>query len=673
VKADLSDWSAIAPPETVKKLKKAGIERPLDLLLFFPASYRGASAVYSKGGKKELTSVDARMESVTLAGTSRQHILCKAKSAEDGSPIEIRYFNYNTGMQARLARMREVTITGDPAAREGLTEFVHPRVVPKGSSYGGSPAPQYPAVRGVKAAEIRKMIAGALESYDLQDTVPGEVLDKLKLPTFREALTEHHRPKDDSVEQILDGSHRSLLHLKFSEWLAYLLLLGCSYKANRSLVAPPIRRTGIVERVTARLPFSLTGAQGKALEEILGDLEKERPMRRLLHGDVGSGKTIIAGLACAVAADSGHLAAFMAPTELLAEQHRSTLAPILEPCGIGCELITGSVAAGKRRKALDAIGDGERQVIFGTHALFQEKVELPPLGIAVVDEQQRFGVRQRDALAKKGKHPHQLMLSATPIPRTLSLAIFSDLDVSTLDEKPPGRAPVSTQIYRSSKRKDILDLIERKMEGQVYWVCPLVKDSEKQDLLSAETLYAQVQEEHPGIPSGLIHGRMSAAEKAAVLASFKAGEIRLAVATTVVEVGIDAPEADVMVIEHAERMGLSQMHQLRGRVGRGGRPGYCLLLYSKDLSADALRRIQILRESADGFKIALEDLKIRGFGELVGGDYRQSGMRMRFIDPLVDNEVAEKAKKVADIMIGSDDDRIDAHIMRWLGRRRPSG
>jgi len=209
VKADLSVWSAIAPPETVKKLKKAGIERPLDLLLFFPASYRGASAVYSKAGKKELTSVDARMESVTLAGTGRQHILCKAKSAEDGSPIEIRYFNYNTGMQARLARMRDVTITGDPAAREGLTEFVHPRVVPKGSSYGGSPAPQYPAVRGVKAAEIRKMIASALESYDLQDTVPGEVLDKLKLPTFREALTEHHRPKDDSVEQILDGSRRS--------------------------------------------------------------------------------------------------------------------------------------------------------------------------------------------------------------------------------------------------------------------------------------------------------------------------------------------------------------------------------------------------------------------------------------------------------------------------------
>ena len=664
MKRDLLAWGDRIASQTIQSLQRASIHSPFDLLLHLPTGFRDRTHIYSRGSTKELSTVDVQMLSASEVGQGRRHLFCKARRLEDGSPVTIRFFNYNSSMVRWVKGMKEVTIIGEPSRGQEL-EFVHPRITQRGKEGGKAVVAQYPAVTDVPAGTVRKLMLSVLEDCDFSDTIPEQALRRNGLPTLREALLACHRPAPGEAEKLLAGSHPATMHLKFSEWLAYQLLVRRTYKANKSLQAPVLEEKGIVDRISGNLPFKLTPGQRTVLNAVRKDMASPTPMRRLLHGDVGSGKTIVAGLACAIAADNRMLAVFMAPTELLAEQHYSTLLPILGAADIGCELLTGSVKQSKRRNVLGTIHAVERTVLFGTHALFQEKVELPELGLAVIDEQHRFGVKQRKALVRKGKAPHQLMLSATPIPRTLSLGLFSDLDVSVLDDKPPGRMPVSTQIYRSEKRQKILELIDRKLEGQIYWICPLIRDSEKQDLLSAETLHAIVREQFPGLNAGLIHGQMPAAEKAEILARFKAGEIRMIVATTVVEVGIDAPEADVMVIEHSERMGLSQMHQLRGRVGRGGRPGHCLLLYSGKLSEEAAQRLKVVRETSDGFKVAHADLKMRGFGEWLG--LSQSGMKLRFIDPLIDQDLVKAARSTAEAMVADEDPKVETHLKRWLG------
>ncbi len=661
-------WKDIAPASLAEKLVKAGFATPFDLLLHLPSGYRSRSAVHLKSGRKDLLSVEATMRGVAAVGRGRKHLQCTAETA-DGTLVKIRFFNYNRNMQAWLEGLDEIVVSGEPQRSGKTLEFHHPRIARKGKAADEGYICQYPKVAGLADTQLRQIVGKALEKTDLSETIPEHILQSMGLPTLRESLFAYHQPGRNDPERLIDKSHPAMHMIKFSEWLSYQLMMRRSYHTTKTLDAPTVRNSNIDRNIIDQLPFSLTESQTKAWKAIRKDLCGTTPMRRLLHGDVGSGKTVVAGLACAMAADSGLLAAFMAPTELLAEQHYATLQPILAQADVLCELLTGSSKASQRKKVASTLVTEERRIIFGTHALFQKGVDLPNLGLVVIDEQHRFGVKQRNALARKGGTPHQLMLSATPIPRTLSMGLFSDLDISVIDEKPPGRMPVRTQVYRADKRKQILKQIDCKLDGQVYWVCPLIEDSEKQDLLSAATLYEMVRGQFPGITAGMIHGKMPARDKTEVLASFKSGKIRMVVATTVVEVGIDAPEADVMVIEHAERMGLSQMHQLRGRVGRGNRPGYCLLLHSGTLTPDARKRIKVIRDSTDGFEIAHEDLKIRGLGEWLGAS--QSGMKMRFIDPLVDHSLVKQARAVAEAMVSTGGSGVEMHLRRWL-RQKPS-
>jgi ATP-dependent DNA helicase RecG len=428
-------------------------------------------------------------------------------------------------------------------------------------------------------------------------------------------------------------------------------------------------------RLAQSLPFSLTGAQSRALGEIRADLFRTHPMQRLLQGDVGSGKTIVAALAALQAIESGYQVAVMAPTEILAEQHYRKFAHWLEPLGIGLVWLSGSVRKKEREAALQELASGNTMLAVGTHALFQEQVAFSKLGLAIIDEQHRFGVRQRLLLRMKGgeenAQPHQLMMSATPIPRTLAMSFYADLDVSVIDELPPGRTPVTTKLVADSRRDEVLARVREACASgkQAYWVCPLIEESEALQLQTAIDTHERLQREFPELKAGLIHGRMRSSDKTAVMESFQAGEIELLVATTVIEVGVDVPNASLMIIEHAERMGLSQMHQLRGRVGRGAQSSACILLYQTPLSEMARERLKVIYENSDGFEVARLDLKLRGPGEILGA--KQSGVPMlRFADLESDLKLLETARRVAEKMVASNAPSIELHLARWLGGRQ---
>jgi ATP-dependent DNA helicase RecG len=465
------------------------------------------------------------------------------------------------------------------------------------------------------------------------------------------------------------------------------------YRARRAQAAPPLAPRGdLVARLLARLPFKLTRAQVRAWGEIERDLVAAHPMNRLLQGDVGSGKTVVAAAAAVRAVEGGWQAAVMAPTEILAEQHHRKFAEWLAPLGLKVAWLAGALPARERRAAIAAVAAGEIQVAVGTHALFQEKVEFARLGLAIVDEQHRFGVRQRLALREKGKRssrplakgaakrrvaedpsdliPHQLMMSATPIPRTLSMSYYADLDVSVIDELPPGRKPVITKLVAGSRRDEVVRRIHDACgEGrQAYWVCPLIEESEALELKTALETHARLAAELPGLAVGLVHGRLPQAEKAAVMEAFKAGRIQLLVATTVIEVGVDVPNASLMVVEHAERFGLSQLHQLRGRVGRGADESVCILLYEHPLSDGARTRLKVIYEHTDGFRIAHEDMLLRGPGEYLGA--RQSGVPLlRFADLVQDEDLVQAARATAELMLDRYPAAATAHVARWLGGR----
>jgi ATP-dependent DNA helicase RecG len=421
---------------------------------------------------------------------------------------------------------------------------------------------------------------------------------------------------------------------------------------------------------TAALPFALTAAQARAWQEISADLGQPHPMRRLLQGDVGSGKTVVAALACLQAIENGFQAAFMAPTEILAEQHYRKLAPVVSALGVRCAWVSGGQRKAERTAAWQAIAAGEADLAFGTHALFQEAGAFAKLGVAVVDEQHRFGVGQRLALMQKGVEPHQMMMSATPIPRTLAMSFFADLDVSVIDELPPGRTPIVTKLVSAARRDDVLARVTDAClaGGQAYWVCPLIEESEKLQLQTAQDTYAALTEQLPDLKIGLVHGRLKPDEKQAVMAAFQAHEIDLLVATTVIEVGVDVPNAALMVIEHAERMGLAQLHQLRGRVGRGSRESVCVLLYETPLSELARARLKVIFELTDGFEIARQDLLLRGPGEFLGS--RQSGLPMlRFADLERDVTLLEQARDYAQRCLKTHPAIAARHVERWLGNR----
>jgi ATP-dependent DNA helicase RecG len=518
-----------------------------------------------------------------------------------------------------------------------------------------------------------------MKRVDWTDTVPRAVREKLNLAEFQPAVRLLHYPPPDVDEHALtERSHPAWTRVKFDELLAQQLSLKRAQQARREKGAPVLGAVGeLSSSFLQALPFRLTNAQQRVVEEIRRDLREDYPMQRLLQGDVGSGKTVVAALAAAQAIDSGYQAALMAPTEILAEQHFRKIAAWMEPLGVKVAWLTGSLKKKDKTAASEMAESGEANLVIGTHALIQDSVQFAKLGLVLVDEQHRFGVGQRLTLRNKGSDglvPHQLMMSATPIPRTLAMTYYADLEVSVIDELPPGRTPIVTRAIDQNRRDEVIERVHAAaQEGrQVYWVCPLIEESEALQLQTATETYETLAEALPDLVVGLVHGRMKPAEKQVIMDAFTAGEVHVLVATTVIEVGVDVPNASLMVIEHAERFGLSQLHQLRGRVGRGSAASVCLLLYQSPLGPVAKQRLMTMRETTDGFEIARRDLEIRGPGEFLGA--RQSGQAMlRFANLETDQWIVEQARDVAAWLLESDRPEaeaiVDAHLQRWLGGR----
>ncbi|GEM_PF-146238 len=627
----------------------------------------------------------------------------------------LRFLHYYPSQVTQLKPGAQVRLFGE--VRQGYhgLEMVHPRyrLVAPGAPLTAALTPVYPSVASLSQNALRKAVAGVLEEADLSESLPPGLPSRLGLPGFESAVRLLHAPPPDADLHALQArSHPAWRRLKFDELLAQQLALRRHAQARHRLAAASLAdRHGLIERLLAALPFRLTGAQRRSLGEILRDLADTHPMNRLLQGDVGSGKTLVAAGACLAAVSAGHQAAVMAPTEILAEQHYLKFREWLAPLGIRVAWFAAAQKGRARREALEAVSSGAAQVAVGTHALFQEGVAFRSLALAVVDEQHRFGVAQRLALRNKGTPPspnggeagvrspsvgapsgakfaakaaptpspeggeepplapHLLMLSATPIPRSLAMSYLADLDVSVIDELPPGRTPIATRLITMNRRAEVIERLRRYCAdgAQAYWVSPLIEESQKLELKAAEDTHAELAAALPELAIGLVHGRMKAEEKAAVMAAFKAGAIQLLVATTVIEVGVDVPNAGLMVIDHAERMGLAQLHQLRGRVGRGTRASSCLLLYAEPLSETARQRLRIIRENQDGFAIAREDLKLRGPGEFLGA--RQSGVPLlRFADLEIDLDLLEAARAAAAELLARDPEAARRHLARWMPR-----
>ncbi|HEX7438206.1 MAG TPA: ATP-dependent DNA helicase RecG, partial [Caldimonas sp.] len=592
--------------------------------------------------------------------------------------LVLRFLHFYPSHQKALAAGTRVRVRGE--ARGGFfgLEMVHPsfKSVNAETPLATALTPVYPTSAQLPQAYLRKAVAAGLARADLDELLPPSTLPP-GMTSLRETLRFLHHPAPSvSLATLEDRSHPAWRRLKFEELLAQQLSQLQAKRERQRQLAPRFepRRGGLQEALLAALPFTLTAAQRRVGAEIAADLQREVPMHRLLQGDVGSGKTVVAALAAAIAIDAGWQCALMAPTEILAEQHLRKLVGWLAPLGIQVAWLTGSRKGKGRAKMLEQVASGEAALVVGTHAVIQEQVVFARLGLAIIDEQHRFGVQQRLALraklAEQALEPHTLMMSATPIPRTLAMTLFADLDISTIDELPPGRTPVVTKLFSDARRDAVIARIRDEVEAgrQVYWVCPLIEESETLDLQNATETHRQLCEAFPGRMVGLLHGRMPAAEKAAVMALFTDGQIAVLVSTTVIEVGVDVPNASLMVIEHAERFGLSQLHQLRGRVGRGTVASVCVLLYSAPLSETAKARLKAMLETRDGFEIARRDLEIRGPGEFLGA--RQSGAALlRFADLSLDTDLVETARAAALHLLEHHPEAARQHAERWLGGR----
>ena len=672
--------------DTRTRLEKLGIRGNLDLVLHLPLRYEDetrltplAEVMAGAPALVEATVVDSEVK----FRPKRQLV---ARLADDaGSELWVRFLNFYPSQRKQLAPGKRLRLFGEVRAGFFGDEMVHPkyRVVTKGEPLQESLTPVYPTTAGLSQHALRTMIGSALDSLALEDTLEPAQLQRLGLRPFRESVLLLHRPPPDvDAASLEDRTHPAWRRLKFDELLAQQLAMRIAYRERRAKAAPALPDAHTLTNALVKsLPFPLTQAQRRAHAAIARDLAHPHPMRRLLQGDVGSGKTLVAALAALQVIENGWQVALMAPTEILAEQHYLKLAHWLEPIGVKVAWLAGSLKAREKKLAIEAIAAGETQLAIGTHALFQEGVNFAKLGLAIVDEQHRFGVEQRLALAGKGGpssrdapvgiEPHQLMMSATPIPRTLSMSYFADLDVTVIDELPPGRTPVVTKLVSEERREEVIHRIRASCrEGaQAYWVCPLIEESEQLELQTAIDTFETLKATFPELSVGLVHGRLKPAEKAHVMAEFKANRIHLLVATTVIEVGVDVPNATLMVIEHAERMGLAQLHQLRGRVGRGSQQSLAILLYYQPLSEMARARLKAIYESTDGFEIAREDLRLRGPGEFLGA--RQSGAPLlRFADLERDADLLEPARGLADELISTRSPAAARHLDRWLGTRQ---
>ncbi len=665
------------------QLAKLGIARDADLVLHLPLRYEDHTRLTPLKALQPGLSMQAEgvLVNTDIQYRPRRQLVCLiADPAQRDAQLVLRFFTFYPSQQKALQPGTRVRVFGD--VRPGFMglEIVHPqwKVVDDGAPLPDRLTPVYPTTAGLAQETLRKVIARALAG-DLAltaDTLPDALVGRRKLWKFGDAVRFLHAPPprlSELTQRALDArTHPAWTRLKFDELLAQQLSLKAHRQARSLRRAPVLTGTGaLTRRLVERATFKLTRAQERVWREIAHDLKRTSPMQRLLQGDVGSGKTIVAALAALQAIESGKQVAFMAPTEILAEQHYRKLASWLDGPDVRIAWLSGSVPAKERRQALAALASGEAQFAVGTHALFQEGVELPNLGLAIVDEQHRFGVAQRLALRGKGlAEAHQLMMSATPIPRTLAMTFYADLDVSALDEMPPGRTPVATRLVNQKRRGEIVTWVGKACaEGrQAYWVCPLIEESEKLELQTAVALHSELTAALPALRVGLLHGRMKPDAKAATMAAFAAGEIHVLVATTVIEVGVDVPNASIMVIEHAERFGLSQLHQLRGRVGRGAAESTCVLLFEEPVGDLGKMRLKVIFENNDGFEIARQDLAIRGPGEFLGA--RQSGVPLlRFADLERDVALIEQARDAAEELLVREPAAAQRHLMRWLGGR----
>ncbi|MCB5185661.1 ATP-dependent DNA helicase RecG [Methylobacillus gramineus] len=655
------------------RLHKLGILDVQGLLLHMPLRYVDETRITAirelRSG--EQAQVQGAIVHAEVQYRPRKALICRLK--DDSGQITLRFLHFYPSQLASLKVGAYVRAFGDVRGGFFGWEMVHPqyRTVAEDEPVQDALTPVYPTTSGLSQASLRKWIAWALERADLGETLPQDIYHRLDLPGFAASLNGLHHPAADAdLYSLQERESPAWRRLAFDELLAQQLSMRKHHARRRHQGAPafgPSRK--LITGLLRSLPFALTSAQQKVAMEICHDLEQSHPMQRLLQGDVGSGKTIVAAMAALQAIESGWQAAIMAPTEILAEQHYRKMQVWLQPLGIAVAWLAGSQGKKERRGMLESVASGESQLVIGTHALFQDQVQFSRLGLAIVDEQHRFGVQQRLSLRQKGIQPHQLMMSATPIPRTLSMSYFADLDVSVIDELPPGRTPVVTRLVSDARRDEVLERVrEACMQGrQAYWVCPLIEESEALQLQTVMDTYEILQTSFPDLRVGLVHGRMKAAEKQAVMAAFSGGETQLLVATTVIEVGVDVPNASLMVIEHAERMGLSQLHQLRGRVGRGAAKSSCILLYQDGkLSETARARLKIIYESSDGFAIAKADLALRGPGEFMG--IRQSGVPMLKIADLDrDADLLQAAMEIAEQLLQQQPQAAAAHLQRWLG------
>lgn len=659
--------------ETVKsKLDKLGLHCDEDLALHLPLRWEdetrltlirdlipGHSAV-----------IQATVQNTEILFRPKRQLV--ATVSDDSGQLIIRLLNFYPSQLQALQPGRLMRFSGETRGGFFGLEMVHPRFQPvtQDTPLPSRLTPVYPTTAGLGQITLRKLIDKALSRVDMSETLPASVYSDMGLPGFAESVRLLHQPEPDiRLTQLDSHDHPALRRLAFDELLAQQFSLRLAREARAGKHATPLKPVGHLEQALRdTLPFALTSAQEKAWREIRRDLSTAHPMRRLLQGDVGSGKTVVAAMACLQAIENDMQTALMAPTEILAEQHFQKLHGWLEPMGIEVTWLASALSPAQKKAAISRIESGLTRLAVGTHALFQKGVNFQKLGLAIVDEQHRFGVKQRLALSKKGLEPHQLMMSATPIPRTLAMSYYADLDVSVIDELPPGRAPVATRLVASSRRDEILQRVRSVCQsgGQTYWVCPLIEESEKLQLQTALDTYRTLQAQLPEIRTGLVHGRMKSAEKNAVMSAFQSNDIQLLVSTTVIEVGVDVPNASLMIIEHAERFGLSQLHQLRGRIGRGSRESVCILLYQTPLSEDARSRLKIIYESTDGFEIARQDLLLRGPGELLGA--RQSGVPLlRFANPEKDIDLLEIAQKRTPQILKHHPDAVNAHLARWFG------
>ncbi len=659
-----------------RAMARLGLTRDIDLALHVPLRYEDETRLDRLANAREgaTLQVEATVADCRVEFRPRRQLVARLTD-DDGESLVLRFLNFYPSQQKQLAVGQRVRVRGELRGGFLGREMVHPTVKAAGTPLPTALTPVYPTSAQLPQAYLRKVIASALQRAPLQEVLPEETLPA-GLPTLREAVLFLHQPPSGTALATLDDrSHPAWQRLKFDELLAQQLSQLTAQRERAKLKAPALRAPpdGLHVKLLAALPFALTAAQRRVAEEIAADLADGTPMHRLLQGDVGSGKTIVAALAATIAIDAGWQCALMAPTEILAEQHFKKLVQWLEPLGVQVAWLTGSRKGKGRKQQLAAVESGAAGLVIGTHAVIQDDVVFAKLGLAIVDEQHRFGVAQRlalrDKLEQQAVEPHLLMMSATPIPRTLAMTYYADLAVSTIDELPPGRTPVVTKLFAEDKRDAVIARIRDEVgEGkQVYWVCPLVEESEALELRDATATHEELSAALPGHMVGLLHGRMNGAEKAAVMSLFTDGTMPLLVATTVIEVGVDVPNASLMVVEHAERFGLAQLHQLRGRVGRGAVASVCVLLYTPPLSPTAKERLRAMSETSDGFEIARRDLAIRGPGEFMGA--RQSGdALLRFAD-LQDTGLIERARAAAERVLKVQPQAAVAQVERWLASR----